>query len=89
MQPDPKDVAKEVSRLVNCISDQGVEEFLEEMNRDHRTLQQGFTRLCVKWLEMQGSKEGHEYDLRNEASVQLGKKFLEKLDDGERHLPFI
>jgi hypothetical protein len=75
-----------VSRLVNIMGD-GEVQFIEGMTREHRTLQQAFTRLCVKWLEDLAVRE--HFDPRNEASVNLGKLFVERLDEYERHLPTI
>ncbi len=83
MSRSKEDVAQAVqtiSTFVNSLSNEG-EEFSEQMGCEHRTLQQSFTRLCVAWL-MHLSKvpEGH-YDLRNQGSVLLGRKFAEKLED--------
>lgn len=81
------EVAQQVSSLVNTMSSNGVDVFLDEMDHDHRTLKQSFTRLCVKWLELQAAKEDGQFDQRNEASIELAKKFVEQVDD--RHLPYI
>ena len=83
------EVAKEVSSLINSMSDGPTEVFLDEMNHDHRTLQQSFTKLCVKWLELQAAKEDGQFDGRNEASIELSKKFVERLDEADRALPFV
>ena len=82
-----EEVASQVSSLLNSLGREGVKVFLEKMNRDHRTLQQSFTRLCVGWLELQATKKDGEFDLRNQASVELAKKFVAGVED--RHLPFI
>lgn len=57
------------------------------MSREHRTLQQGFTRLAVAWI-LDLAKREH-YDLRNEASVTLAKKIVEKVGSEGFCLPFI
>ena len=81
---NPKDVAYAMSKFVNTYLSRNAE-FIDEMSREHRTLQQGFTRLCVQWLEYLATVE--HYDLRNEASVSLGKEFVEKIEN--RHLPYV
>ena len=70
-----------LGRFVNVMGDsERVNLLIEAMANDHRTLQQGFTRLALAWLvHLAGLKEGH-YDLRNEASVKLAKKLLEGVD---------
>jgi len=42
------------------------------MENQHRTLQQGFTRLCVAWLKRLAEPDYH-YDDRNKASVRLAR----------------
>jgi len=80
------EAAKQMSNFVNCFG-HGIEAFIEEMNCQHRTLQQSFTGLCVAWLE--NLAEHEHYDLRNEQSVKLAKLFVEKIDSVDRHLPLI
>lgn len=64
-------------------------EFVQEMARQHRTLQQNCTGLMMAWLMHLASLKEGEYDLRNEASVQLAKKLLEGKDKYDVYLPFI
>jgi hypothetical protein len=52
----------------------------------HRTNVQGFTRFIVSYL-VKLSQSSH--DLRNEASVKLAKKFVERIAEDERFLPYI
>lgn len=60
--------------------------FCEYMAREHRTLQQSFTRLCVEWLKTCAS-ENYLYDGRNIASHELAKRIM---DTGiDLSLPFI
>jgi hypothetical protein len=65
--------------------------FCAALARQHRTLQQGFTRLCFAWIKHLASLEGHEYDLRNAASVQVCKKIVsgEIKDEYDLSLPLI
>ena len=63
------------------------EAFCTAMLDEHRTLQQNFTGLCVKWLETLAKYD--RCDLRNEASVELAKLFVERINEYERYLPFL
>jgi hypothetical protein len=80
-----KEAVETMSNLVNSFGLE-TDKFTELMGREHRTLQQNFTRLCVAWFEYLSKVE--HCDLRNEASVKLGKAFIEKLQD-EMYLPHI
>jgi hypothetical protein len=74
-----------VSDAANSITSHGCKEFAQLLSREHRTIQQSYTRMCVAWLEeLAGQKN---FDMRNEASVNLGKEFVEKVK--ERGLPYI
>ena len=77
--------AEQLSNMLNSysFSSKGV---ATEMAKQHRTLQQSFTRLCVEWLKLCGSDEYH-YDARNEDSHELGVKLKPLLEDA--CLPFI
>jgi hypothetical protein len=60
------------------------------MARDHRTLQQHMTRLAVEWFEYLAALEPGQYDLRNEASVQLAKAIVASPEWEERkRLPYV
>lgn len=58
--------------------------FAEVMSREHRTLQQSFTKLCLKWIEhiavpfkWEGNTAtGYSVDGRNEASQKTAQKLL-------------
>jgi hypothetical protein len=68
-----KEAVEGITRFVNSMSlDQ--EEFNSLMSREHRTLQQSFTRLCIGWLE-HVAKDEYATDLRNQAS----KKFAQQM----------
>lgn len=87
LEEEAEQMAKEVTDFVNAIGFDH-KTFVETVARQHRTLQQNFTRLCVAWLELL-AKNPYGHDLRNEASYELAKKFVERLDSSERALPFI
>ena len=72
-----QDTVRTVSDFVNCSSD--FNEFAELMSREHRTLQQNFTKVCVAWLKQLANTE--YYDLRNEASVEFAKSIKQQLDN--------
>lgn len=76
-------VAKAVSTMLNRNGREGTEDFIKAWSREHRTLQQGLTRLCMAWMKDLSERE--HYDLRNEASVKLAKRVV-ALDEG---LPFV
>lgn len=50
------------------------EKVAEYMIREHRTLQQTFTKLCVDWLKTLA--EVQYYDDRNKASVEFAKSLM-------------
>jgi len=80
-------LAGAVANGLNSYSDDEViKEFVDRMSREHRTLQQGFTRLVMAWLKY--LSETPHYDLRNEASVEMAKKIMKTLN-GEIYLPLI
>lgn len=83
-----KEAAEAVAKFTNSMSFKG-SLFIEAMAREHRTLQQSFTRICLMWLwHLSQLPEGH-YDLRNEASVKIAKKLMEGQDKYVSCLPTI
>ena len=48
---DAKELTSEITNYLNTYGDKSVE-FNEAMSREHRTLQQNFTRLCLAWIEV-------------------------------------
>lgn len=69
--------ARAVSDFVNNMSHKN-SDFVEAMAREHRTLQQSFTGLCLAWLAHLAQLGEGEFDGRNEASVQRAKLIAEK-----------
>lgn len=51
-------------------------EFIEAMSREHRTLQQSFTRLVFMWIEHCATDE-YRHDLRNEATHRISKEVVD------------
>lgn len=48
------------------------------MSKDHRTIQQNFTRLCIQWLSVCASSD-YRYDERNADSHNVAKKIEDAL----------
>ena len=78
-------VVEAVSDFVNAMSS-NTAKFAEEFAKQHRTLQQSFTRLCWVWFVNLSKRE--QFDRRNEASVELAKKIVNQFKD-EAYLPLI
>lgn len=76
------ELAEATSRTLNSfLAAEEIALFVERMGSEHRTLQQGFTRLCVAWLEHLASLNENQYDARNESSVLYAKKVVEATRD--------
>jgi hypothetical protein len=71
---DANQITEEITNYLNSYNDKS-EEFNKAMSREHRTLQQNFTRLCLKWLEHVASDEYYT-DGRNEQSKDIAQKLL-------------
>lgn len=74
MADSNKQVAQSIMTAVNCFCDE--KKVVQFMSREHRTLQQSFTRLCVEWLKYLSEVGPSLYDDRNEASVRLAHDLL-------------
>ena len=75
---DPKKQVSTVTDMLNSFTFD-YEGFCQQMTREHRTLQQSFTRLCIYWLATCSSDE-YQYDGRNEASHIISKALIESQD---------
>ena len=76
---DSKELTEIITNHLNTFGDKS-EAFNEAMNRQHRTLQQNFTRLCLKWLEYVASDE-YRTDGRNEQSKDIAQTLLAGFKD--------
>jgi hypothetical protein len=76
-----KEVVINVTDYLNSFGNKN-KEFIQEMNREHRTLQQNFTKLCMAWLENCASEE-YRFDGRNEASHNVSKEMVEGFRDAK------
>ena len=83
-----KDNAQKIADMVNDFSF-SPDMVCKEMEKQHRTLQQSFTRLCIAWLCTCASDE-YRTDGRNQASHDIAKALIESQDaDFIGHIPFI
>ena len=87
--PRAEEFVEAFSKFVNSRGTPEYEQAVELMSRDHRTLQQQMTRVCVMWLEHLAALEEPGYDLRNEASVKLAKRLLSEVEEHDLYLPLI
>ena len=87
--PDMKRNAEEVSNMLNSMSF-NPELFCQEMSREHRTIQQNFTRLCLAWIKTCAS-EDYRHDERNRASHVKCKAIVDTMstDPAWDFLPYI
>ena len=85
---DPDEVVRILSDYVN-VGMGGPANFAEALGKEHRTIQQGVTRLFVAWMKKLHESAGGNYDARNEASVMLARAMFENIDPEKLHLPLI
>lgn len=69
----------EITNYLNSYNNKSAE-FNKAMSKEHRTLQQSFTRLCLSWLEHCASDE-YRTDGRNEQSKEMAKTLLNGFKD--------
>ena len=82
-----KQNAERVAEMLNVFGFDN-DGFCDAMCRQHRTLQQNFTRLCIAWLATCAS-DGYRYDGRNEASHEVAKALINSQDADFLGLPFV
>ena len=75
MSKQTKELVQDITDYLNTFNSKE-KEFCEEMSREHRTLQQNFTRLCLQWIEHCASPE-YRTDGRNEGSKEVSIRILE------------
>lgn len=86
---DMKKCANEVSDML-CSLGFVPELFCAEMRKDHRTIQQNFTRLCFEWIKT-CAVDDYPTDERNRASHVKCKAIVDTMstDPAWDFLPFI
>lgn len=73
-----QNLVNETTNMLNSFSDENMETFVKQMNFQHRTLQQNFTKMCLKWIENVGSDD-YRYDGRNQYSHEICKEIVDKV----------
>ena len=71
-----EELVKKLSKFVNCMTMQTREKFFcELMAREHRTIQQNFSKLVYAWIQEQSKQfiEGN-FDPRNEYAVKVANQ---------------
>lgn len=91
VDPETKDLAKDLSRAVNMFDPKPARDLAELVSRDHRTLQQNVMRdfvmpLLRLWAEDAG--EGR-YDARNEGTVKAAELMVAAFDESSISFPMI
>jgi len=85
------EIQKLVGEITNYVNTYSLDsdKFNEVMANEHRTLQQSFTRLCLKWIEYCASDD-YRYDDRNRASHEISTELLQfKNAEGTSWLPSV
>ena len=72
---DAKNLTNDITNYLNTFGDKS-DEFNSAMSSEHKTLQQNFTRLVLRWIEHVAS-EDYRTDGRNEASKNTCKQLME------------
>ena len=88
---DYKEKAATVAHVVNSFTF-SYKDFCEAMSREHKTLQQNFTRLCMAWIRHCASEDyAKNTDGRNEASHTVCKAVTDTCSDADLRLtlPFV
>lgn len=86
---------KEASEVADCVArflngtPRQEDSFVAAMGREHRTLQQNFTRLCRAWFEHLAALEHGDYDGRNQGSVEMAKALVKTDAWQKAGLPYI
>lgn len=63
--------------MLNIMGSKDKEDFLKIISREHRSLQEEFSSLCIQWFEI-CSKNNYGFDGRNEYSHKFAIKMKEK-----------
>ncbi len=76
-------LATHITNEINCSFN--YKAFVEQMSREHRTLQSDFTTLCLEWLlKCREMYEADNYDGRNKYACQTGKVLMDYIEKGGR-----
>lgn len=86
VQKNVEKVARTISEFMNNYSCP-MDLLIAEIGKDHPTLQQSFTGLCLKWLQHMAEKQ--YVDGRNEYSQRLAREILEKVPAAAYRPPMV
>ena len=90
---DIKNLVNDITDFVNSYSSDE-KQFIAQMSTEHRTLQQSFTRLVLKWIE-HCAKPSYSFDDRNHATHMISRELITRYvahNQGNKpsdYLPFI
>jgi hypothetical protein len=92
-------LARDLSKMINNMnSEEDEQAFVEEVMRDHRTLQQKIARLFLQcFVEWSKSYDKNYYDLRNQKTSEIASGITKMLEEdhyyaiinGQVKLPYI
>jgi hypothetical protein len=74
-------MSEQIGKNINCFNFDN-KKFVENFSREHRTLQQQFTSLCLAWINYVGSPE-YRFDGRNQYSHQQCEKLNQFMKENE------
>ena len=80
-------VARDMFKMLNVMGGRNSQDFIATMGREHRTIQQNFTKLCFAWIKDLSERE--HWDARNEASVRFAKSVMKNVPEDDQRFPFI
>lgn len=83
---ETKNIVSEITNYLNTYSNKWPE-FCAAMSVEHKTLQQDFTRLCLKWLEHISSPD-YKTDVRNEQSQNIARELLQAFKEKQEQAGF-
>ncbi len=73
-----KEVAKDMGNFLNSMSPD-YKDFVDEMRREHPTIQQAFSVLCLRWFKELSDTDVNRFDARNERSKEVADKIKNAL----------
>lgn len=89
---EARDAVRALSHFVNRMG-HSQSLLIEELAREHRTLQQSITETMLRWFAHLAMLKEYEYDDRNKASVQMARQIASMMEakygTGWYRLPFI
>lgn len=78
MRMSGEQLQKETSLFVNGFNGKEQKNFIEEMSREHRTLQQSYTRFVFQWIKAMAEQK--HTDARNQAAKETCQEIINLID---------